>query len=131
MEECEILSVPSEKLMEAKINAYTEAAALFYNYMDLARKTKQGLSQKTINTLNKDIAAVGMKLSIFGSCDVVKKYHRHRMLSQGGGDAAKVVNAFVETMISMRKDLFGEAAGDLSVDEILSTFLVMDKNEAA
>jgi len=125
-----MLSVTSDNVMAEKVKAYVGAVDLFYGYMDpeFARRVKKhGLNQKEVKTLGKKVGEVGLHISLFGSTEVVKKYSTHRLLSQGGGDPIPVVDSFIETIIAMRRDLLGDGAGDISTDEILSTFLVLEE----
>ena len=97
-----------------KVNIYLDFIEIF---VDTMKATKE---RKNIKNLGTRLLKTGLSLVIVAPDTIVKKYIIWRTFAMGG-DTEKIMNAFADIIIEMRKDLIGKT--ECNIDDALDIFL--------
>ncbi len=100
----------------------SEKLRIYLDFIDIFIKTVEKTKRnKHIGDLGTRLLKTGLSLMVVAPDSVVKKYTLWRLLAMEGGDFEKIVNAFGDVIIEMRKDLIGET--ECNVEDALDIFL--------
>ena len=100
----------------------SEKLSIYLDFVDIFIKSTEAIKyKKNIKDLGSRSLKVGLGLMVVAPDSVVKKYTFWKLLAMEGTNMEKIVNAFGDVIIEMRKDLIGETK--CNVEDALDIFL--------
>lgn len=104
------------------ISNMPEKLSIYLDFIDIFIRTVEKTKRnRNIGDLGTKLLKTGLGLMVVAPDIVVEKYTLWRALAMEGGNFEKIVSAFGNVVLEMRKDLIGET--DRNVEDVLDIFL--------
>jgi len=115
----------SEVLTNEKLEIYLDVINLFTSFTDPKIQRMVAQNPKKQEALGQQMTKIGMRLALIGADSVVKGYVEFRQLAQTGeAEPEDIVRCFGDIMLKMRNDLHPDTGLNLTVDDMLGSFIV-------